>query len=314
MKVLVLRGGPDREREVSLLSGANVAEALRAAGHDVVEADVGPGALEAVDAFDGDAVFPVLHGKWGEGGPLQEILEARGVGYVGCGPDAARHCMDKAETKRRLDAAGLPTPAWGLVRPEEAAPLEPPVVVKALDEGSSFAMAICRTEVELRDARQRLADHDPLLVERFIAGRELTVGVLGSEMLADLREGDPTPTGGGLRALPTLEILPAAGFYDFEAKYHREDTRYRFDLDLPTQTLREIQRAAVAAAEELVVRDLGRVDFLVDGADRPWILEINTMPGFTSHSLLPMAAVQAGVTLPELCDRLIRCAARRGSQ
>lgn len=307
MKVLVLRGGPDREREVSLLSGANVAEALRAAGHEVVEADVRPGEREAVEAFDGEAVFPVLHGKWGEGGPLQEILESRGVGFVGCGPDAARRCMDKAETKRRLDAAGLPTPAWGVVSPGDPAPLEPPVVVKALDEGSSFAMAICRTQAELRDARQRLADHDPLLVERFIAGRELTVGVVSADVVAGSSPDDASP----LRALPTLEIVPAAGFYDFDAKYHRNDTRYRFDLDLPARTLEEIQRSAVAAAVELGVRDLGRVDFLVDAEDRPWILEINTMPGFTSHSLLPMAAAQAGVELPVLCDRLVRRAARR---
>jgi D-alanine-D-alanine ligase len=314
MKVLVLRGGPDREREVSLLSGANVAGALREAGHEVVEADVGPGALEAIHGFAGDAVFPVLHGKWGEGGPLQEVLEARGVGYVGCGPDAARRCMDKAETKRRLDRAGLHTPAWGVVSPGQPAPLDPPVVVKALDEGSSFAMAICRTDGELQDARQRLAEHDPLLIERFVAGRELTVGVLGAGIFGDCTEEDSRHPAAAMRPLPTLEILPAEGFYDFEAKYRREDTRYRFDLDLPGATLEAIQRAAVRAAEVLGVRDLGRVDFLVDADDRPWILEINTMPGFTSHSLLPMAAAKAGVDLPTLCDRLVRQAARRRSQ
>lgn len=311
MKVLVLRGGPDREREVSLLSGANVAGALRAAGHEVVEADIGPGALEAIDAFDGEAVFPVLHGKWGEGGPLQEILEARGVGYVGCGPEAARRCMDKAETKRRLERAHLPTPAWGLIGPGQRTPLEPPVVVKALDEGSSFAMAICRTSEALRDARQRLVEHDPLLIERFIDGRELTVGVLSENLLSE--DADFTPQRvAALRALPTLEILPAEGFYDYDAKYHRHDTRYRFDLDLPTDALDTIQRAAVRGAEALGVRDLGRVDVLVDADDRPWILEINTMPGFTSHSLLPRAAAEEGVDLPKLCDRLVRRAAQRG--
>lgn len=311
MKVLVLRGGPDREREVSLLSGANVADALRAAGHEVVEADVGPGALEAIHRFAGDAVFPVLHGKWGEGGPLQEILETRGVGYVGCGPEAARRCMDKAETKRRLERAHLPTPAWGLIGPGQPVPFEPPVVVKALDEGSSFAMAICRTGEALRDARQRLAEHDPLLIERFIDGRELTVGVLSGDLVGEDPDAPPQ-RGAALRALPTLEILPAEGFYDFDAKYHRHDTRYRFDLDLPGGTLEEIQQAAVAAAAALGVRDLGRVDVLVDADDRPWILEINTMPGFTSHSLLPMAAAEAGVDLPTLCDRLVRRAAKRG--
>lgn len=307
MKVLVLRGGPDREREVSLLSGGNVAEALRAVGHEVVEADIRPGELRALDVFEGDAVFPVLHGKWGEGGPLQELLESRGVGYVGCGPEAARLCMDKSHTKRRLDAAGLPTPPWGLVCIDDPAPLDPPVVVKAVDEGSSFAMAICDTREEVQQARRRLAERDPVLIERFIAGRELTVGVVSGDVLSGEAPDHDAP----LRCLPTLEIVPAHGFYDFEAKYRRDDTRYRFELELPADTLDEMQRLAAAVAREMGTRDLGRVDFLLDGENRPWILEINTMPGFTSHSLLPMAAAAAGVDLPTLCDRLVRRAAMR---
>lgn len=185
----MLCGGPDREREVSLLSGANVARALRKAGHEVVEADAGPGDLAAIEGFAGDAVFPVMHGRWGEGGPLQAALEGRGLAYVGCQPTAAQRCMDKIETKRQLDAAGLPTPAWAVVGSDDPTPMEPPVVVKAPEEGSSFAMAICPDAPSLRRARAELARYDRLLVERFIEGRELTVGVLASGVLNP----DPDP-------------------------------------------------------------------------------------------------------------------------
>ena len=327
MKVLVLRGGPDRERPVSLMSGANVAEALRASGHDVREADVGPDDLAALDAFaewGGEAVFPVLHGKWGEGGPLQQALETRGLRYVGSGPEAARRCMDKADTKRRFDAAGVPTPAWGVVRPGDPLPVEPPVVVKALDEGSSFAMAICPDAAAADAARRELAPHGPLLVERFITGRELTVAVVAPDVLTAAGEGrgldadidangdaDADGDADAPVALPTIEIVPAEGFYDFDAKYHRNDTRYVFDSDPSASARRRLDALAVRAFTELGVRDLARVDFMLDGDGEPWALEVNTMPGFTGHSLLPMAAARAGVQLPTLCDRLVRRAAGR---
>ena len=308
MRILVLRGGPDRERSVSLSSGANVAAALREAGHDVTEADAMPGDLSALDGPATEAVFPVLHGRWGEGGPLQDELERRGLRYVGCGPESARRCMDKAQAKRAFDAGGLPTPPWRVVSSDQPTPadLPPPVVVKALDEGSSFATVICRDADAVEAARAELADYDRLLVERFVAGRELTVSVVAGRVAGRTDEGP--------LALPTIEIVPppgpaSEGFYDFHAKYESEATAYRFDIDLPRDTLDAVERLAVAAYTRLGVRHIGRVDFMIDADARPWLLEINTMPGFTSHSLLPMAARRAGIELPTLCDRLARLAA-----
>ncbi|MEX0653384.1 MAG: D-alanine--D-alanine ligase [Phycisphaeraceae bacterium] len=316
LRVLVVAGGPDRERGVSLVSGAAVAGALREAGHVVREADVGPGDLSALAGFGawgGDVIFPVLHGKWGEGGGLQRVLDERGLPYVGCRSAAAALCMDKGRTKAALSAAGLPTPASRVVEggaglaeelaTEVASPGGPegvglPVVVKAVDEGSSFGLAICHSEAEAAAAVARLGrEFGRLLVEQYVAGLEVTVGVV------DGVDGRP-------EALPAIQIVPAGAYYDYAAKYERDDTQYRFDIPLPADVLAEIQRLAVRAYTVLGVRHLGRVDFLVDGAGRPWILEVNTMPGFTSHSLLPMAAARAGLGLVGLVDRVVRLSVR----
>ncbi|MFP4145711.1 MAG: D-alanine--D-alanine ligase family protein [Phycisphaeraceae bacterium] len=297
LKVLVLAGGPDRERHVSLQSGATVTRALEAADHDVRQRDIGPDDLTPLDAFAawrGDVIFPVLHGKWGEGGGLQRILDDRGLPYVGCRADAAERCMDKHATKAALAAAGLPTPESELIEAGERSTLELPVVVKAPDEGSSIGLEVCRTREELGRACEALSEHHPrLLVERFVTGPELTLGVLGR---AD----------GGLDVLPPIQIVPAAGHFDFQAKYERDDTRFLFDIGLPRQLLAELGPLALRTAEVLGVRHLGRVDVIVDDAHRPWVLEVNTIPGFTSHSLLPLAAGQAGIELPSLVDRLVR--------
>ena len=325
LKVLILAGGPDRERAVSLKSGAAVAAAARAAGHDVRQSDVGPDNLSALDEFrewGGDVVFPVLHGPWGEGGPMQRILDARGVPYVGCRAEAADLCMDKYRTKERLIAHGLPTPTFERLSRGQTPTIQPPLVVKALREGSSVEMAICKTSGEadraLTDLQSR---HEHLLVEQFVKGRDLTVGILGD------------------RALSPILILPAGGFYDYAAKYERNDTKYLVGLHaiaevfsagaaVPTgasgsfayveapmdeqamaDVLSEFEELALKAFRALGCRHMARVDFLVtDERCRPTILEVNTIPGFTDHSLLPMAAADVGLSMPKLVDTLLRMA------
>lgn len=283
------------------MSGGEIAAALEYAGHIVRTRDIRPEDLSALDEFNdwpGDVIFPALHGKWGEGGGLQHILDERGLPYVGTGGAAAELCMDKRRTKLALDADGLPTPPFEVLCVGEPCTLEPPVVVKPIDEGSSIDMAICHTAEQIHTARRDFRDrHTHLLVEKYIAGKELTVSILG---------GFPD----GERALPVIEIVPATEFYDYEAKYTRDDTAYRFgaDIGLPDWVLEECQRLALAAHHELGARHLSRVDFMVDGQQQPWILELNTLPGFTTHSLLPMAARKAGIEMPQLVDQLVRLA------
>ena len=299
LHVLVLAGGPDREREVSFKSGAEVTAALRAAGHTVKQRDIHAQDLGALDRFvdwPGDVIFPVLHGPWGEGGGLQQLLDARGLPYVGTRAEAAALCMDKSATKRALRRNNLPTPEFAVVRDGEALELQPPVVVKATSEGSSIGMAICHDAAQLDKARTELgAQYDALMVERFITGREVTVGVLDKP-------------DGTSEALPPIEIVPAVDYYDFAAKYDRDDTQYRFDIDLPPHILDRLRDVALSAHRALGAAHLSRVDFMVDADGEPWVLEINTLPGFTTHSLLPMAAAEAGLAMPALVDRLARLA------
>ncbi|NBB84021.1 MAG: D-alanine--D-alanine ligase [Alphaproteobacteria bacterium] len=293
MTVLVLGGGPDRERAVSLKGRAEVAAALRRAGHRTLERSVAPDDLAALDeSFD--VVFPVLHGPWGEGGPLQQIMEQRGLRFVGCGSAAARLGIDKLVTKRIARAAGLETPAFVCLDCDNTQSLQPPVVIKPIDEGSSFGVRICMDQPAVAQALDALrADHESLLVERYVRGRELTVGIVAGE------------------ALPPIEIVPRGGFYDYHAKYDSDETTYRFEFEPPAGGIEPMQVAARRLHEAIGARDLSRVDFVVDEDGRCWVLEINTMPGFTTHSLLPMAARQAGLAMTALCDRLVRLAAGR---
>lgn len=298
LKIMVLAGGPDRERPVSLSSGTEVSAALRQAGHEVRQRDIASDDLSCLDEFldwGGDVIFPALHGTWGEGGRLQHILDQRGLPYVGSSAPAAELCMDKHRTKLALAEQHLPTPPHQLLAAGEPISLTPPLVLKPPREGSSIDLLICRNQADVSAGLAELQTRHPrLLVERFIAGREITIGVI---------EG-PGPS----EALPPIQIVPATGFYDYAAKYEREDTRYLFEIDLPSSLLSTMKDMSMRTHSILGCRHLSRVDFIVDEADRPWILEINTIPGFTRHSLLPMAAGQAGMSLPHLYDRLARLA------
>ncbi|MEM1446313.1 MAG: D-alanine--D-alanine ligase [Planctomycetota bacterium] len=301
LDILVLRGGPDREREVSLKSGAAVAAALERAGHRVTTGDLKPDDTTMLDRFVDHldkwkrpgVVFPVLHGKWGEGGGAQALLEDRGVPYVGCRPSAAELCMDKAATKRVLEQNDIPTPPSETCMQSSGGPtLDPPLVLKPVDDGSSIDLVICHDPAQRDQAWEELSPRNPLLLaERFIQGKELTVGWVD-----------------GLGLLPPIWIQPATAFYDYQAKYTRDDTVYAFDLGEPPDVIERLLDAARRSVEALGTRHLCRVDVMLEDDGTPWVLEVNTMPGFTDHSLLPKAAAQAGTDMAKLCDHLVRAA------
>lgn len=295
-RVTVLRGGPSAEREVSLAGGRAVAAAVRALGHAVTEADITPDDLSALDT-PADVIFPVLHGRFGEDGQLQEILEQRGLAFVGSGSEASRIGIDKDASKRKWQAAGLPTAPWEIVTRGDWSPpdgLQPPLVVKPLAEGSSIGVSVCDTLQSLRRVLpQAVADFGRVLVERRLEGPELTVGVLGHE------------------PLPVIQVRPAAEFYDYAAKYTREDTDYLLDPDLDQATYQAVQEAAVRAFHAIGCRDLARIDFILDRRAGPQLLEINTLPGFTDHSLLPKAAAHAGISFGQLVGMLLEMARGR---
>ena len=295
-RVTVLRGGPSAEREVSLASGRAVAAAVRALGHVVTEADITPDDLTALDA-PADIVFPVLHGRFGEDGQLQRILEQRGLAFVGNGSNASRIGMDKDATKRKWRAAGLPTAPWTVVAagdwsvPDE---LGPPFVVKPVAEGSSIGLSVCDSVESLqRMLPQAIADFGRVLVERRLDGPELTVGVLGHD------------------ALPIVQVGAADGLFDYAAKYQRDDTEFSLNPDIDQATYHEIQQLVVKAFDALGCRDLARIDLIIDRRDGPQLLEINTLPGFTDHSVLPKAAAHTGISFCRLVEMLLEMAWRR---
>ena len=307
--VLVLAGGPDAERAISLESGAAVARALREAGHAVEYREIDGLDGSALDAMPGDVVFPVLHGLWGEGGPLQSVLEAArertGRGYIGCGPSASRLAMDKLATKIAAGRAGVRTPLAGVVDPRDASCCVPlPVVVKPVHEGSSVGLMICRDLEAWVTARELVAADSQTarvyMAEVMVSGREVTVSLV--------EDGD-----GGFLDLPLVEIIASGGVYDYDAKYTRGDTRYVVEPGLPDGLADETREAAIRLARGIGVRDLSRVDFLIDGEGVAWLLELNTMPGFTASSLLPKAAAARGIGLPALVSRLVSLAAARSS-
>ncbi|MDX2114924.1 MAG: D-alanine--D-alanine ligase [Planctomycetota bacterium] len=297
--VLVLAGGPDAERPVSLMSGRAVAEALASSGRftvNYVEIDRPTG--KELSSLDGDVVWPVLHGPFGEGGPMQDLLEAGGRPYVGCGPRAARLAMDKVASKSVAMQAGLNVhPTCVLKAGDEGLPLPLPVVVKPVFEGSTIGLFICRSEEEWRRAHAEAArSGKAYMVEPYVPGKELTLGVLDRG----------TPGGGAnMRALPWIHIAPADGLYDYEAKYTREDTVYRIDPELPQVVREQTARQVEVLARLMGIRHLCRADFILDDEDRAWFLEVNTMPGFTGHSLVPKAAGAMGLDMPSLCAHIV---------
>lgn len=300
-RVLVLGGGPDAERDVSLVSSRAVAAALDRSGAFTTNYQVIDRLTAAqLGALEGEVVFPVLHGGWGEGGPLQDLLESDGRPFVGCRGGAARLAMDKIATKLVALSAGVPTQPASVLNPRDrVCPFSLPVVLKPVHEGSSVGVHICRNQAEWDTAFERvLADMQKhpqraYMIERAVlGGSELTVGML---------DGKP---------LPVIEIRPNVEFYDYEAKYHRNDTQYLVDPPLPAGVASQAQDFARSMFEKLGARHLSRVDFLLDKQHQLWLLEVNTLPGFTDHSLLPMAANRQGLPMEKLCSELVRMALR----
>ncbi len=295
LRITVLAGGPSRERPVSLVSGKYVAEALKKAGFTVTMADISPNDLSALD-LPADVIFPVLHGRFGEDGELQEILEKKGLAYCGSGSTACRITMDKNKSKRRMTELEIPTPAYDVaLTPADVAKVRAcwpiPVVVKPIEEGSSFGVTIVRRSEDLEGViRETLEKFGPVMVEDFIDGRELTVGILAD------------------KALPIIEIRSNRGFYDYEAKYSDSGTEYTFIDDLPKVLYDQIQDLSVRAAAGLGLRDFCRIDWRLDRENRPFFLEANAIPGFTDHSLLPKAAKQAGLDMVKLCKKIVEMA------
>ena len=292
LDVTVLAGGPSAEREVSLDSGRSVHAALTRLGHVAAIHDVGPDNLAALDR-PVDFVFIALHGEFGEDGTVQAELNARGVPYSGSGAEASRLAMDKAESKRCFLRAGVPTPDFEVVdalnRDEVMQRFALPAVVKPVASGSSVDTYIIRARDELHTRIDTvIASHGAALVERFVAGPELTVGILGDE------------------ALPVCEIRTRREFYDYDAKYVDDSTEYLFDLDLPRSLVERVQTLSVEAHKALGCSVCSRVDWMVDATTlEPFALEVNTIPGFTGHSLLPKAASQIGLNFDGLCQRII---------
>lgn len=296
--ITVLSGGPGGERAVSLESGKAVTEALRSLGHTVHVEDAGPFNLAGL-ARQVDCVFVALHGTFGEDGQVQEILERRGLRYTGSAPEACALAMNKALAKERLAATGLPTPRWDVARRdrlrEALACWSLPVVVKPVKQGSSLQCTIVRTLEDLAPAIEPLIiEYGECLIEDYIPGRELTVGILGD------------------RALPPIEIRTRREFYDYQAKYVDEDTEYLFDIDLPQELLDHVGQMSLEAHRALGCRDFSRVDWRVDDVRmKPYLLEVNVIPGLTGHSLVPKAAAHAGISMPELCGYLVGLAMKR---
>ncbi len=296
MKVAVLKGGISAEREVSLRSGAAVAQALRDAGHEVTEVDV-TGRDFDVPAKT-EAAFLVLHGTFGEDGQVQAILEKKGVLYTGSGVESSRLAFDKVATKHAFEKAGVATPPYRVMRKSdsEIPKLREalPWVVKPSKQGSSVGVTIVREEHELKRAVDlAFESDDEALIEAFIPGRELTVGILGE-----------TP-------LKIVEIKPKSGWYDYQNKYTKGATEYLVPAPLTEHQELYLQTLALQAHRSLACRDVSRVDIRLDPHDQSYVLEVNTLPGMTETSLLPKAAAAAGISFSQLCDKLIRLAAGR---
>ena len=298
-KIAVLMGGVSAERDVSLKSGKGIAEALRQKGHEVYETDLVEESIAPVLATKADVAFIALHGRFGEDGAVQALLEDAGLPYTGSDPQASRAGMDKMASKCFFITHDVPTPPFRLVTTTQrwdqidAAIRETglPLVVKPLRQGSSLGVSIAhdQEEVAIGLAKAFKYGHQALL-ERFIPGREFTVGIL-----------DSTP-------LPLIELKHAHEFFSYEAKYSDTATRRIARPDLPQDVCEKLQEIALAAHRALGCRHLSRVDMMLENDGCPYVLELNTIPGFTEKSLFPLAAREAGISFTDLCDRIVEMA------
>ena len=287
-RIAVLMGGTSSEREVSLMSGKNVAEALSSLGkYEVISVDITNDTLDAMPK-DIDAAYIALHGGWGENGGVQAALNALKIPYTGPGVLASQIAMDKVKTKMVLEMKNVPTAKWGLANPDtEKSPLPLPVVVKPPCDGSSVGISKVSSDEQWKTAL-KLAGSDPILVEEFVPGREFTVAVVDGE------------------AWPVIEIVAKGGWYGYEEKYNSEETKYPFFEDPVLAP--KMQKIAVDAYKAVGCRGVTRVDFRVSPLGRCYVLALNTSPGFTSHSLVPKSGIRTGRTFAGVCDRILQSA------
>lgn len=292
MKIIVLAGGASAEREVSLESGSNVAQALAARGHAVELVDPGSQPVRNL-SLSCDAIVPMLHGTGAEDGTLQEDLNALGIPWLGSSPEASRLTFDKVATRERLQSFGLPVPEGvafdrsnfqGRLRDLIGA-VDYPVVLKPACQGSSVGVSILQSDRELLPAVENVFRWGDIgLAERYIAGREVTVPVIDGELF------------------PAIEIVPARSWYDYTAKYSDDATKYVVNPAIPSG----LPEAVLKACEVCGVTAISRTDLRIDADGNFYILEINTIPGMTSHSLVPMSVTSRGMTTGELLERLLR--------
>jgi D-alanine-D-alanine ligase len=297
-RIAVLMGGPGSERDVSMATGKGVAKALRSLGVDVTEIDVKGADFEL--PADIELAFLTIHGTFGEDGQLQQILEDRGVPYTGEGVEGSAIAFDKIRSKAAFREHDVPTPYWQIITAGQRPTIPIPVVIKAPRQGSTVGVHIIRNEREIDGAIADATTYDrELLVERFVPGRELTVGILGDQ------------------ALPVLEIIPKGGFYDFNNKYPflnpnaGGSAEHVCPAEIGPEKTAEVQQLALRAFRALGLEVYARVDVLLPQDGEATVLEANTIPGMTEASLLPEAAAAAGISYPELCARIIELSAKR---
>lgn len=284
--VIVLKGGFSEEREVSLASGTAIVTALREAGYRVVEIDVTSPDFDLPQPCG--AVFIALHGTYGEDGGVQQRLTELGVPFTGSGAAASRRAFDKLLAEKSMREACIPVPDSAVYRRGGKIPLPLPVAVKPPRQGSSVGCSLVFDDEALQPALDEalLYDHE-VLVQTFIPGREFTVGIVGDQIL------------------PIVEIVPEKGWYDYTAKYRSGTTRYQVPAPIPAHLAERMGELAWQTFVALGARGLGRVDMRMTPAEEIFVLELNTIPGFTATSLLPKAAAAAGIAFPQLCERIL---------
>jgi len=297
-KVAVFMGGPSSEREVSLATGQGISKALRSLGIDVVEVDVRDENFSVPD--DVDLAFIALHGTFGEDGQVQKILEDRGIAYTGDGVEESKLAFDKIRSKEKFIEYGVSTPESEVLYAGQRPRMEVPIVVKPSRQGSTVGIRIVKKSEELDTALGEATKFDnDLLIEKFIPGRELTIGILGDQ------------------ALPILEIIPKGGFYDFDTKYPFLNPKAGASAEhvcpakIDNGKTKEIQELALSAFRSLGLKVYGRVDVILSENGEAFVLEVNTIPGMTDASLLPEGAAAAGINYVDLCLRIMELSRAR---
>ena len=292
-KILVLMGGWSNEREISLISGKSVFNSLITSGLDVIELDLKRDNISEIKELNPDRVFIVLHGKGGEDGEIQLYLENLGIPYTGSGSESSKICMNKRITKKILLKNNIQTPNFMEI--SENTKIEDienlfqyPFVIKPSSEGSSIGVYIAEDRKSCKEAiKENMKISSDIILEEYKSGKEYTVGILDNF------------------ALPVIQLIPPGKFYDYEAKYNSNETKYICPSGLDQNTEEEIKKLSIDCFRALNCRGWGRVDLIIDKQNKPWIIELNTVPGMTEHSLVPMAANQKNINFDELVLKIL---------